>query len=589
MNDEVQPGFGFSSVVLLNDNRTSNDFVIQTLRLVFGKPEREARAIASFANWLGRYACGTYPGAVARAFVDEAAKYAAAAGQSLRFEVEALAAADAGDAQACSFCGKSAADVRKLLSGKNACICDGCLLAGAGGLAEDLPGQRFNHVYELLEWHFSGCPKEAIVSSSRSFPERVRADLQRAAEALFAARAIKTVAIHGGYDYEQVTIATLLQQDRNARTIGPLRYQDVDIGGDEPVKCIENALWLLRDEDVPCAALLVRQRDMRGLSSINIELATPAGEAGSRFVDRLFRTLELAVAQAASYRGKVLSLEQTDMYSGMTNGVLVHRLPAVLREEIILPEATLQLLERNILQFARQRPALKRLGQSGKKGLLFHGPPGTGKTHTVRYLANALPGHTTLLITSEQVGLLPEYFTLARLLQPSIIVIEDADLIARDRSTMESACEEVLLNKLLNEMDGLRQDAEIFFILTSNRPEMLEAALASRPGRIDQAVEFPLPDGEGRRKLIALYGRGLELKPALGEELVARTEGVSAAFIKELMRRTAQYHLERGIDGEISEADATAAIEEMLFSGGRLNRALLGSRGEPGQERRSVD
>jgi ATP-dependent 26S proteasome regulatory subunit len=182
-----------------------------------------------------------------------------------------------------------------------------------------------------------------------------------------------------------------------------------------------------------------------------------------------------------------------------------------------------------------------------------------------------------LLITSEQVALLPEYFTLARLLQPSIIVIEDADLIARDRSTMESACEEVLLNKLLNEMDGLKQDAEVFFILTTNRPEMLEAALASRPGRIDQAIEFPLPDDDGRRKLVELYGRGLKLSQSITEEIVTRTAGVSASFIKELMRRTAQYNLERGGDGEVSETDASAATEEMLFSSGRLNRALLGS------------
>src|SRR5213593_4746989 len=59
-------------------------------------------------------------------------------------------------------------------------------------------------------------------------------------------------------------------------------------------------------------------------------------------------------------------------------------------------------------------------------------------------------------------------------------------------------------NKLLNEMDGLRPDADVLFILTTNRPESLEMALASRPGRVDQAIEFPLPDGEGRAELIRL-------------------------------------------------------------------------------------
>jgi ATP-dependent 26S proteasome regulatory subunit len=93
-------------------------------------------------------------------------------------------------------------------------------------------------------------------------------------------------------------------------------------------------------------------------------------------------------------------------------------------------------------------------------------------------------------------------------------------------------------------MDGLREDAEIFFVLTTNRPEELEPALASRPGRIDQAVEFPLPDDEGRRKLVRLYARDLLVSEPLCETIVRRTEGGSAALIKELMRRSAQFALE---------------------------------------------
>jgi ATP-dependent 26S proteasome regulatory subunit len=75
-----------------------------------------------------------------------------------------------------------------------------------------------------------------------------------------------------------------------------------------------------------------------------------------------------------------------------------------------------------------------------------------------------------------------------------------------------------LLNKLLNEMDGLKEDADILFVLTTNRPEQLEAALAGRPGRIDQAIEVPLPDAIGRGKLVRLYGRGLPLdRTVIGE------------------------------------------------------------------------
>lgn len=84
---------------------------------------------------------------------------------------------------------------------------------------------------------------------------------------------------------------------------------------------------------------------------------------------------------------------------------------------------------------------LSQFRQATKKGLLFYGPPGTGKTHTIHYLARALENHTTLLVSAEQVGLLSEYMTLARLLQPSIVVIEDADLITcRETRSHQTGC-----------------------------------------------------------------------------------------------------------------------------------------------------
>jgi ATP-dependent 26S proteasome regulatory subunit len=164
---------------------------------------------------------------------------------------------------------------------------------------------------------------------------------------------------------------------------------------------------------------------------------------------------------------------------------------------------------------------------------------------------------------------------LARLLQPSMVVIEDVDLIARDREQM-GPCEESMLNALLNEMDGLKEDADILFILTTNRPEQLESALASRPGRIDQAIEVPLPDEAGRNKLVQLYGRGLPLGDAVISEAAQRTKGVSAAFIKELMRRIAQASIARDGGTSVEAGDISEALDDMLFAGGKLNVKLLG-------------
>jgi ATP-dependent 26S proteasome regulatory subunit len=111
---------------------------------------------------------------------------------------------------------------------------------------------------------------------------------------------------------------------------------------------------------------------------------------------------------------------------------------------------------------------------------------------------------------------------------------------------------------------------------SSSRPEQLESALASRPGRIDQAIEVPLPDDIGRQKLVRLYGKGLPLGDAVVGEAAERTKGVSAAFIKELMRRIAQASIARDRGTTVESDDISEALDDMLFAGGKLNVKLLG-------------
>lgn len=563
-------------IVMLNDDETPFSFVIKFLRLVFNKSETEAAFLANEVNKVGSGICGVYPEPVASSMLEYARGYIEQSGYKLQLVLESASGASEDVSKKCSFCGKPSEQVKILFAGQSGNICNECIVSGASHLNSKLPAQQFKYAYEMLDWHFSGISKEEIVTSSRKFPARVRVDLQLALEEVMKDGRIKMVGVHVEHHYDIVSFSSLLQRGKHPTAISPLQYQDIDVGGGCPVPCLQNALWLLAEPDFPYAVLLSHNTDYTGRSHVVIEVAVPSGEAGGEYVQKFFARLEKAVSNAKSYRGKVLSLEFANQYSGMSNGITVHKLSPISRDQIILPQAVLGLLDRNVIDFNEKRKALQSLGQSTKKGLLFYGPPGTGKTHTVRYLAGCLGGHTTLLITAEQVGILGEYFELARLLQPSILVIEDVDLIARDRESMQSACEEVLLNKLLNEMDGLREDSEIFFILTTNRPEMLEAALASRPGRIDQAIEFPLPDEECRRRLIALYSKGMKLSDTVMGEIARRTEGVSAAFIKELMRRVAQYCIEENGE-DIKMEYVNESLEEMLFKGGQLNKKLLGA------------
>jgi len=428
-----------------------------------------------------------------------------------------------------------------------------------------------------LRQHFRGQSMEGIVTAARTFPLASRVDVQLAIDRFFLERAKpELLGIHSAVGHETSTLAHLLVRGPFPVDIGPLQHDDIDVGEPTSVRCLKNGLWLSSDQDLPFALLLSPAMQYGTVGGVHVELAVPQGESGLKFSQQFFSDLESAVNVGGTYRGRVISLESHRDYSGRGGAVKVHRLHGVRREEVILPNKTLALLDRNIADFIRAREHIKSLGLSAKKGLLFYGPPGTGKTHTIHYLASQLPQHTTLLITAEQVGLLDEYFRLARFLQPSMVIVEDVDLIARAREQMGGACEEVLLNKLLNEMDGLREDADVIFILTTNRPDQLEPALASRPGRIDQAIEFPLPDEQGRSKLIKLYARGLQLPDELLDLMVRRTKGASPAFIKELMRRAAQFQFEAKAGGQLGKSAFDGAIEEMVFSGGALNLKLLG-------------
>src|SRR3712207_2219779 len=117
-------------------------------------------------------------------------------------------------------------------------------------------------------------------------------------------------------------------------------------------------------------------------------------------------------------------------------------------------------------------------------------------------------------------------------------------------------------------MDGMADDADVIFLLTTNRPDLLEPALAARPGRIDHATEIPFPDAGCRRRLISLYGDGLDLRLEDADSIVARTEGVSASFIKELLRRASLIAAEEGGDLVVGDRHVTEALDELLIAGG---------------------
>lgn len=342
-------------------------------------------------------------------------------------------------------------------------------------------------------------------------------------------------------------------------------------------ECLRAALVLVTEGERRLAALF-RGPDQEGdQNGVRVEVVANDEELARSLTTGL---RELALQQNV-YRGQVVSFGQ-DMF-GQRGSLLKFRTrPQVGEDALILPADTFEDIRRQVVGVARSRDRLRAAGQHLKRGLLLYGPPGAGKTHTVRYLMSELADTTIVELTGETLGALREACSIARSLQPAMIVVEDVDLIAEQRDHYGG--ETPMLFTLLNEMDGLAEDADVVFLLTTNRADLLEPALAARPGRVDQAVHVPLPDAAGRRRLVDLYRGALELDLSNLDEVIARTDGVTASFLKELLRRAAVLAADDDTDAPIhvSADDLDGALADLMDTRNAMTRAVLGGQPETG-------
>jgi ATPase family associated with various cellular activities (AAA) len=365
---------------------------------------------------------------------------------------------------------------------------------------------------------------------------------------------------------------------------GNLSRVGLPVGPDgEKMQCLRAAVLLVTEGEDDRIALLYRGSDRESdMYGVTVEAIASRPGLAEQTTNRL---RELADEHNV-FRGQVLSFGQ-DMFGERGSVLRFHKRRPMARSDLILPEATFADLRRQVIGVALNRDRLRASGQHLKRGLLLHGPPGVGKTHTVRYLIGELDDTTVVELTGDTLPAIKEACSIARSLEPALIVVEDVDLIAeqRDRYGGESP----LLFTLLNEMDGLAEDSDVVFLLTTNRADLLEPALAARPGRVDQAIHMDLPDREARLRLVRLYCRELDLDTSRLGDVLDRTEGVTASFLKELLRRSAVVAGDRdGRSGSTEALHVTAddlddALADLLDTRNQMTRAVLGFRAdEPG-------
>ncbi|WP_375406979.1 AAA family ATPase [uncultured Amnibacterium sp.] len=275
-------------------------------------------------------------------------------------------------------------------------------------------------------------------------------------------------------------------------------------------------------------------------------------------------------------RGQVLTLTPGGEYRVEGESVFVER-ETIPEEDVILPVGVLDTVRRHVLGIAEHRDVLLAAGRHLKRGVLLYGPPGTGKTLTVRHLVGAAEGTTVVLLTGPAIRFIGEATDLARGLQPALVVLEDIDLVAMDRGEFGP---QPLLFAVLDALDGLDGDADVTFLMTTNRVDVLERALAQRPGRVDLAVDVPRPGPEERARLFALYARGLPLGDAVVRAAADRAEGTTASFAKELFRRAV---LDAAMAHRpLADGDLGIALDGMLAGDAELTRSLLGVGGPDG-------
>ncbi|MGA9097422.1 MAG: proteasome-activating nucleotidase [Methanotrichaceae archaeon] len=230
---------------------------------------------------------------------------------------------------------------------------------------------------------------------------------------------------------------------------------------------------------------------------------------------------------------------------------------------------------REIVELPLKRPDLfEAVGIEPPKGVLLHGPPGTGKTILAKAVAHSTEATFLRVVGSEFVQkyigegarLVRELFELAKTESPAIIFIDELDAIgARRMDGATSGDREVqrTLMQLLAEMDGFDPRGEIKLIAATNRLDMLDPALL-RPGRFDRVIEIPLPSKEARETILKIHASEMNLdeKVDLGK-IAELTEGSSGADLKAISTEAGMFAI-REERTTVYQSDFESATSKIL-------------------------
>lgn len=219
------------------------------------------------------------------------------------------------------------------------------------------------------------------------------------------------------------------------------------------------------------------------------------------------------------------------------------------------------------------RHLFNKIGIRPPKGCLMYGPPGTGKTLLARacaaktnacYLKLAAPQLVQMFI-GDGAKMVRDAFALAKEKSPAIIFIDELDAIGTKRFDSDKSGDREVqrtMLELLNQLDGFSSDDRIKVIAATNRPDILDPALL-RSGRLDRKIEFPLPDEDGRSKIMRIHSNKMTVSKDVNfDELARCTEDFNGAMLKAVCVEAGMLALRRDAK-ELSHEDFMAGINEV--------------------------
>jgi cell division protease FtsH len=274
--------------------------------------------------------------------------------------------------------------------------------------------------------------------------------------------------------------------------------------------------------------MLLKKVDSRAVLSLKRDYHCSASAVIMSNRKKVVRDFEMGVSELA--QGKNLYLGKKIQFGG---NIRFLKLLGKTWDDLALDQALKAEIKTNTVDFLNRKEELAKYGIPPRRGVMLAGEPGTGKTLIGKIIMNRSPGITCVSAMTGNlvyVTYIQDLYALARDLKPSIVFLEDIDLIGESRRRMKGPA----LPALLAELDGIEECTEVVTIASTNFLESIDDALRKRPSRFDRIIQLPLPSLEQRRGFVRYLARKIPIPEDVQEHMAYRTEHLTPAQIQEV-------------------------------------------------------